>query len=116
MKRFISILSAGTVALMLSNSAMAGQEAAVTADQVQAAATAADHEAIAVAYDVAAAKFDAMAKQHMSIAKAYRATAAMQKGIRGKGTIKHCEKLVETYKQAAKSNRQMATEHRAMKM
>ena len=28
----------------------------------------------------------------------------------------HCEKLVETYKQAAEENRQMAAEHRKMKM
>jgi hypothetical protein len=28
----------------------------------------------------------------------------------------HCDKLVETYKQAAEENRQMAAEHRKMKM
>jgi len=28
----------------------------------------------------------------------------------------HCEKLVETYKKAAEENRQMAAEHRKMKM
>ena len=49
MKRFITLLSAGAVALMLSNSVMAGTESPVTAAQIQAAKTPADHEAIAVA-------------------------------------------------------------------
>ena len=83
MKRFITLLSAGAVALMLSNSVMAGTDSPVTAAQIQAAKTPADHESIAVAYDKEAARFDAMAAQHASMAKAYKAAAATQKGMNG---------------------------------
>ena len=116
MKRFITLLSAGAVALMLSNSVMAGTESPVTAAQIQAAKTPADHEAIAVAYDNEAAKFDAMAVQHESMAKAYKAAATTQKGLNGAAMGAHCEKLVKRYKEAAEENRQMAAEHRKMKM
>ena len=51
MKRFITLLSAGAVALMLSKSAMAGDGESGQAAQIEAAKTPADHEAIAVAYD-----------------------------------------------------------------
>lgn len=116
MKRFITLLSAGAVALMLANSAMAGTESPVTEAQIQAAATPADHEAIAVAYDKEAARFDAMAADHVSMAKAYKAAAATNKGMRAAPMKMHCEKLVETYKKAAEENRLMAAEHRKMKM
>jgi hypothetical protein len=116
MKRLVMMLSAGAVALMLSNSAMAGTESPVTAAQIQAAKTPADHEAIAVAYDKEAARFDAMAKEHASMAKAYKAAATTQKGMGGAAMGMHCEKLVETYQKAAEENRQMAAEHRKMKM
>ncbi len=116
MKRFITLLSAGAVALMLSNSVMAGTESSVTAAQIQAAKTPADHEAIAVAYDNEAARFDAMAAKHASMSKAYKAAATTQQGLHGAAMGSHCEKLVKTYKNAAEENRQMAAEHRKMKM
>ena len=116
MKRFITMVSAGAVALMLSNSVMAGTESPVTAAQIQAAKTPADHEAIAVAYDKEAARFDAMAAEHVSMAKAYKAAASTQKGMGGPAMGMHCDQLVETYKKAAEENRQMAAAHRKMKM
>jgi hypothetical protein len=116
MKRFITLLSAGAVALMLSNSALAGTDSPVTAAQIEAATTPADHEAIAVAYDKEAARFDEMAAKHVSMAKAYRTAAATNKGIHAAPMKMHCDKLVETYKTAAEENRQMAAEHRKMKM
>jgi hypothetical protein len=57
-----------------------------------------------------------MAKDHASMAKAYKAAATTQKGMGGAAMGMHCEKLVETYKKAADENRQMAAEHRKMKM
>ena len=89
MKRFITLLSAGAVALMLSNSVMAGTESPVTAAQIQAAKTPADHEAIAVAYDKEAARFDAMAKEHASMSKAYKAAAATQRQLPVTGGNSH---------------------------
>ena len=80
MKRFITLLSAGAVALMLSNSVMAGDGKPVTAAQIQAAKTPADHEAIAVAYDKEAARFDDMANEHVSMAKAYKDGCRHAKG------------------------------------
>ena len=50
------------------------------------------------------------------MAKAYKAAATTQKGMNGAAMGMHCEKLVETYKKAAEENRQMAAEHRKMKM
>jgi hypothetical protein len=50
------------------------------------------------------------------MAKAYRNAAATNKGMRAAPMKMHCDKLVETYKQAAEENRQMAAEHRKMKM
>ena len=116
MKRFITLLSAGAVALMLSNSVVAGTDSTVTAAQIQAAKTPADHEAIAVAYDKEAARFDAMAKDHASMAKSYKAAATTQKGMNGAAMGMHCDQIVDTYKKAAEENRQMAAEHRKMKM
>ena len=49
MKRFITLLSAGAVALMLSGGAWAADAEPVSAAQIEAAKTPADHEAIAVA-------------------------------------------------------------------
>jgi hypothetical protein len=114
MKSLVTMLSAGAVALMLSNSVMAGTDSPVTSAQIQAAKTTADHEAIAVAFDKEAARFDAMAKDHASMAKAYKAAATTQKGMNGPAMGMHCDQLVDTYKKAADENRQMAAEHRAM--
>jgi hypothetical protein len=116
MKRFITMLSAGAVALVLSNSAMAGTESPVTAAQIQAAKTPADHEAIAAAYDKEAAELEKMAKDHEGMARVYQAAASTQKGMNAPAMKSHCERLATQYKEAAEANRQMAAEHRKMKM
>jgi hypothetical protein len=116
MKSLVKMLSAGAVALMLSGGAWAANEDPVSAAQIEAAKTPADHEAIAAAYDREAARFDELAAKHVSMAKAYRTAAATNKGMRAAPMKMHCDKLVETYKTAAEENRQMAAEHRKMKM
>ena len=112
MNRLITILSAGVAAVMLSGSAWAGGEAAVTPAQIEAAKTPADHEAIAKAYEAEAAAADAKAAAHEAMARTYQA------GGSPKGShvamAGHCEKLITQYRGVAEENRQLAAAHRQM--
>ena len=72
MKRLVMMLSAGTVALMLSSGAWASGAEHVDSAQIAAAKTPADHEAIAKSYDAEAVAADAKATAHESMAKTYR--------------------------------------------
>ena len=114
MKTLVTMLSAAAVALMLSGGAWAANETPVSAAQIAAAKTAADHEAIAAAYDKEAADLEAKAKDHMSMDKAYRSMSVGKKGTAHVSMSAHCQKLVAQYTAAAEENRQLATEHRAM--
>jgi hypothetical protein len=113
MKSLVTMLSAAAVALMLSGGAWAATDV-VTPAQIEAAKTAADHEAIAAAYDKEAADLEAKAKDHMSMDKAYRSMSVGKKGTAHVSMSAHCQKLVAQYTAAAEENRQLAQEHRAM--
>jgi len=112
MNRFVAMMSAGAVAMLLSGGAMAA-EPVVTPAQISAATTAADHEAIAAAYDKEAAGLETKAKQHEQMAKAY-SSAGTKKGMDSASMHAHCAKLAKQYSEAAAENRELAKQHRAM--
>src|SRR5262245_19025641 len=78
-------------------------------DQVKAAKTAADHEALAADYDGMAADAKTKAAEHRSMAKAYRAAG----GPAGKAQLpEHCEGLPKFYDGVAKEYSAMAKAER----
>jgi len=83
----------------------------VTAAQLEAARTPADHEAIARAYDEEAAGLERKAEAHESMAKIYRGGGAPK--AHSPSMTSHCERLVAQYRGAAKEARALAAEHRA---
>ena len=112
MTRMKSALTAATLAAGLSFGAYAG-DVGVTPEQIAAAKTPAEHEAIAAAFDQEAAQLEAKAKEHERMALAYT-SAGSKKGAQGAAMRAHCTKLVEQYSAAAKENRELAKAHRAM--
>ncbi len=112
MKRLVMMLSAGTVALMLSTGAWASGAEHVDSAQIAAAKTPADHEAIAKSYDAEAVAADEKAKAHETMARTYR-LGGSPKGTHG-SMASHCDRLVKQYREVAEENRQLAAEHRQM--
>jgi hypothetical protein len=113
MNRFVSIVSAGALAMMLSGGAYAA-DAGVTAAQIEAAKTPADHEAVAAAFEQEATRLEKLVKEHEKMADAYR-PAGSKKHIASASMRAHCLSLAKKYGEAARENRDMAKEHRAMK-
>lgn len=112
MNRFVTMMSAGAVAIMLSAGALAA-EPVVGPAQISAARTPADHEAIAAAYDQEATRLEAKAREHEQMAKAY-GSAESKKGMDSASMHAHCAKLASQYSAAAVENRELAKQHRAM--
>jgi len=83
----------------------------VTAAQIEAARTPADHEAIARAYDAEAAALERKAEAHEAMAKIYLGGGAPK--AHSPSMTSHCERLVTQYRGAAKEARALAVEHRA---
>ena len=110
MKRLITFVGAGVIALAMSSGAWASGGAEVTPEQIAAAHTAADHQAIAKAYEDEAANLDRKVEMHQGMADAYKSA--------GKPAVvaqaKHCERLAQNFKSAAMETRALAAEHRAM--
>lgn len=107
-----SSIAAAALAAMLSFGAHAG-EAGVTPEQIAAAQTPAQHEAIAATYDQEASRLEAKAREHQQMADAYRSAPA-KKGMDTAAMRAHCTKLSKQYSEAAAETRAMAKEHRAM--
>ncbi len=112
MNRLVAIISVGAVAILLSGGAQAA-DLGVTPAQIEAARTPADHEAIAAGFDQEAARLEATAKDHEKMADAYR-SAGSKKGFASASMRAHCLKLAKKYAEAAKENRALAKEHRAV--
>lgn len=112
MKRLVMMLSAGTVALMLSSGAWASGAEHVDSARIAAAKTPADHEAIAKSYDAEAVAADAKATAHEAMAKTYRVGGA-PKGSHV-SMAGHCERLVKQYRTVAEEYRLLAAAHRQM--
>lgn len=85
----------------------------MTPEQIAAARTPAEHEAIAAAYEQEATRLEAKAREHEKMAQAY-SSAASKKGMASAAMHAHCAKLARQYSDAAKGNRELAKEHRAM--
>jgi len=113
MNRLALVLGAGLVGLVLAGGAWASGEPVVTAAQIQAAKTPADHEAIANAFEEEAARLEAKAREHEQMAHAYLSPAS-KKGPETAAMHAHCAKLARQYADAAKENRMLADAHRAM--
>jgi len=84
--------------------------AEVTEAQIAAARTPADHESIAKAYEADAATADAKAKEHEAMARTYRSTGGPKSNTNS--MVRHCERLVKSYTDAAADYRALAAEHR----
>jgi len=107
-----SILAAAALAAVLSSGVHA-KDAGVTPEQIAAAQTPAEHEAIAAAYEQEATRLDAKAREHEKMAQAYK-SGASKKGMEEASMRAHCSKLTKQYSDAAAENRALAQEHRAM--
>lgn len=112
MKLNINSLAAVAAALVLFTSVPLVAVADVTAAQIAAAKTPADHEAIAQSYDADAAAA-AAASEHEAMARAYR-SAGSPKSTAPNAMEKHCKRLVKIYTDAAADYRALAAEHRIM--
>ena len=82
---------------------------ALTATQIEAARTPADHEAIARAYEDEAAALERKARSHESMAKVYRSGGAPK--AHPPSMTAHCERLVSQYRAAAQEAHALAKEH-----
>jgi hypothetical protein len=86
----------------------------VTEAQIAAARTPADHETIAQAYEADAATADAKAKEHQAMARTYRSAGGPKSSSNYSAMVRHCERLVKDYTEAAADYRALAAEHRDM--
>jgi uncharacterized protein (UPF0333 family) len=85
----------------------------VTEAQVAAAKTPADHEAIAKSYEAEAATAEVTASKHEAMARTYRAAGGPKKTSTN-SMVRHCERLVKAYTDAAADYRALAAEHRSV--
>lgn len=76
---------------------------------ISAAKTQADHEAIAAAYDAEAVVAEKKAKLHEAMLRSYQTPGTKPYMA---VMVTHCKALTKQYTEAAKLNRDMATEHR----
>lgn len=112
MKSQKNLLAAAAAVLALCLASPLPAAADVTEAQIAAARTPADHEAIAKAYDADAASAEAKAREHEAMAKTYR-SAGGQKSYTN-SMVRHCDRLVKEYTEAAADYRALAAEHRGM--
>ncbi len=106
------LFAALTAALALGIAIPGFASETVTAAQVAAAKTPAEHEAIAKAYDSKAVAAEADAKGHEAMARTYQVGGA-PKGSSA-AMVGHCERLVTSYRAAATEYRALAAEHRKL--
>lgn len=112
MKLQSSSLAALAAVLALGLAAPLPAAAEVAEAQIAAARTPADHEAIAKAYEAEAAAADAKAREHEAMARTYRSVGGPKSN--SNSMVRHCERLVKSYTDAAADYRALAAEHRGM--
>ena len=86
--------------------------AEVTPEQIEAARTPADHEAIARALDAEAAALEAKAKSHEKMERIYRGGGYPK--ANSATMANHCKRLVAEYRSTAKDVRDLAAAHRTV--
>ena len=113
---FYRILTVAFLAMSVSMGAFAQAASTPTelADQIIAAKTKTDHEAIASVFDKQSETDKAMAARHLSMATAYTYAPWTKGG--GAAMVKHCKDLAKSYKASAANNADMAKMHRAIGM
>jgi hypothetical protein len=111
MKRFALILSTSLAALALSGGVWATESAALDPAKIEAAKTAADHEAIAKAYEAEAASLEKTAEMHKNLSQTYGQAGLKQTQA---AQAKHCENVAASLKTAAQEERALAAEHHKM--
>ena len=113
---FYRILAVAFLAMSVSMGAFAQAASIPTelADQITAAKTKTDHEAIASVFDKQSETDKAMAARHLSMATAY--IYAPWTKVSGPAMVKHCKDLAKNYKASAANNADMAKMHRATGM
>ena len=113
MKLHSNPLAAFAAVLTLFTSVPLPAVADVTEAQIAAAKTPADHEAIAKSYEADAVAAEATAKEHQAMARAYQSAGGPKK-TGPNSMVRHCERLVKSYTDAAADYRALAAEHRGM--
>jgi hypothetical protein len=103
---------AAALAFVLASPLPAAAE--VTETQIAAARTTADHEAIAKAYEADAATAEAKAKEHEAMARKYRSIGGPKSTANSSPMVRHCQRLVKSYTDAAADYRALAAEHHGM--
>jgi hypothetical protein len=109
MNRIQTLIVGGLAALLVAGAAVSGEM--VSAEQIERASTAADHQTIAAAYDREADAALQQADSHARMALTYR--TGTHKGP-ATAMARHCERLQESYRSAADAYRQLAEEHRQL--
>lgn len=109
MNRIQALIVGGLAALLVAGAAVSGET--VTAEQIEKASTAAEHQVIAAAYDREADAALQRAESHARMAQTYR--AGTYKGS-AMGMTRHCERLQESYRSAADEYHKLAGEHRQL--
>lgn len=107
MNRSTALLGSLVLTIGLIGAASAATTPPVTAAQISAATTAADHETIAKAFDDQAADLTAKAEWHQSMAIAYRTAGKPAVVLQSR----HCDALTKDLKAAAAESRALAAEH-----
>ena len=112
MNKFQSLLAGGFAALALvgATAAMAGE--VVTQAQIEAASSAAQHEALARSYDEEAAAAEMKANSHGKMAQTYRLASSSK--MPSSAMTEHCNRLEKDYRDVADEYRSMAALHRQM--
>jgi hypothetical protein len=103
---------AATLAFCLASPLPAAAE--VTEAQIAAAKTPADHEAIAKLYEADAVTAEAKAKEHDTMARKYRSIGGPKSTANSSPMVRHCQRLVKSYTDAAADYRALAAEHHSM--
>jgi hypothetical protein len=111
MNKLQSWLAGGLTALAFIAAAPASAGDVVTQAQIEAATTAAQHEAIARSYDESATAAELQAKSHAKMAQTYRLASSKMPGA---SMANHCSRLEKDARDMADEYRSMATEHRKM--
>ncbi|QSA98097.1 hypothetical protein [Methylococcus sp. EFPC2] len=82
---------------------------------IQNARTPTDHQALAEHYEQAAKDAEAKVEEHKKLLDQYKARSYLY-GKQAMSFQSHCEALIRSYQQVAKSNAEMARMHRQMAM
>ncbi len=111
MKKLTCWLAGGLATFALIGAASGSTGETVTQAQIEAATTAAQHEAIAKSYEQEAAASEKKADSHAKMAQTYRLGPSK---MSAESMANHCSRIEQDFRSAAAEYRLMAAEHRKM--